>query len=77
MLFARLTAPWLLPRMGEHVECQPAEKGKKLSAFVTAMLVLDTLALKLLSLPSARHPFVWLDVGLQTESKLMKAKSRT
>jgi hypothetical protein len=41
------------------------------------MLVLDTLALKLLSLPSARHSFVWFDVGSQTESKLMKAKSRT
>ena len=67
-LAARLTAPWLLPRVGEHVECQPAEKGEKHSAFVTAMFFLHILALKLLSLPSARHP--WFYVGLQTESNL-------
>jgi hypothetical protein len=63
--------------MGAHVDFQRTVRPARLSALVTAMLVLHILALKLLSLPSDRHPFVWFDVRLQTESNLMKAKSRT
>ena len=63
--------------MGALVACQRTGRLARLSAFVTAMLVLDTLTLMLLSLPSARHPFVWFYVGSQTESNLLEGISRT
>ena len=74
-LVACLTDPWLLARMGAHVEFQTFFNHEKLSTFVTAIFFLHILALRLLSLPRARHPFLCFDVGSQTESKLLEGIS--
>ena len=57
-LATRFTQKGFFPCVDSHVDFQMAQKGKKLSAFITAMFFLHILALKLLFLPSARHPFV-------------------